>query len=242
MKTTFLPTALTIFALTLSVIISAVSAGEMPADKMTPDGFVSLFDGKTLTGWDGNPAYWSVQNGCITGISTDANPIKYNTFLVWKNGEVADFELLVDFCLTNHNSGIQYRAFMNNDPNKPWSMGGYQADIAGAPYMGIVYGEGYRGILCERGQQTTINKDGHPVVTGKVGDKDGLLEKIDLYGWNTYKIVAKGNVCTHYINGVKVAETIDEDDVAIFKGLLGFQLHVGPAMKVQFKNIFLKNL
>jgi len=216
-----------------------VSAGEMPADKVAPEGFKSLFDGKSLDGWDGDPAYWSVQNGCLTGISTPENPIKYNTFLIWKNGEVADFELLCDFCLFNHNSGIQYRAFKNE---KPWSLGGYQGDIAGQPYMGIVYGEGYRGILCQRGDQTTIGKGGKGTVTGKVGDRDELLTHIDLNGWNTYRIVAKGNVISQYINGYKVSEIIDEDDVARFSGLLGFQMHVGPAMKVQFKNIFLKEL
>ncbi len=213
-------------------------AQEIPADKPVPGGFVSIFNGKTLEGWDGDPSFWSVQDGCITGISTPETPIKYNTFLVWKNGEVADFELLIDFRLFNHNSGVQYRAFMNS--GKPWSMGGYQADIAGKPYMGIVYGEGFRGILAQRGQQTTIGKDGKPVVTGNVGDSNEILSHIDLNGWNTYRIVAKGNVCSQYINGVKVSEIIDEDDVARASGLIGLQLHVGPPMKVQFKNIFLK--
>ncbi|MBQ6109234.1 MAG: DUF1080 domain-containing protein [Thermoguttaceae bacterium] len=220
-------------------LFSLASAGEMPADKAAPEGFQSLFDGKTLDGWDGDPAFWSVQDGCITGISTAETPVKYNTFLTWTKGEVADFELLCDFCLTNHNSGIQYRAFKNE---KPWSLGGYQADIAGPPHMGIVYGEGYRGILCQRGDQTTIGKDGKQTVTGKVGDKNELLDHIDLTGWNTYRIVAKGNVLTQYINGYKVSELIDEDAVARFSGVLGFQMHVGPAMKVQFKNIFLKEL
>lgn len=235
--------ALCVLAFSVAVTASSLltlSAGEMPADKAAPEGFVSLFDGKTLDGWDGDPSYWSVQDGCITGISTDAKPIAYNTFLVWKNGEVADFELQADFRLFNHNSGIQYRAFMN--PGKPWSMGGYQGDIAGAPYMGIVYGENFRGILCQRGQQTTIGKDGKPVVTGQVGDRDELLSHIDLNGWNSYRIVAKGNVCTQFINGFKVSEIIDEDDAARFSGLIGFQLHAGPSMKVQFKNVFLKNL
>lgn len=237
MKRTF--PALCLTALLSLFLCGLVSAGEMPADKPVPDGFKSLFDGKTLDGWDGDPAFWSVQDGCITGISTPENPIKYNTFLTWKDGEVADFELLCDFRLFNHNSGIQYRAFKND---KPWSLGGYQADIAGQPHMGIVYGEGYRGILCQRGDQTTIGKDGKQTVTGKVGDKNELLDHIDLTGWNTYRIVAKGNVLTQYINGYKVSELIDEDAVARFSGVLGFQMHVGPAMKVQFKNIFLKEL
>lgn len=233
-------TVLSLVILAFAFTTSVSRAGEMPADKAAPEGFVSLFDGKTLTGWDGDPIYWSVQDGCLTGISTPEAPLKQNTFLVWTEGEVSDFELLVDFRLFNNNSGIQYRAF--NAPGQKWRLFGYQGDIAGVPHMGIVYGEGYRGILCPRGKQTTIGKDGKPVVTGTIGDAGELLKHIDLNGWNTYKIVAKGNVCTQYINGVKVSEIIDEDDVACFSGKLGFQMHVGPAMKVQFKNVFLKNL
>ncbi len=218
--------------------VSAVFAEGIPADKPVPEGFTSLFDGKTLDGWDGDPAFWSVQDACLTGISTAEHPVTYNTFLIWKGGEVGDFELLADFCLTNHNSGIQYRAFEN--PGKPWSLGGYQGDIAGTPYMGIVYGENYRGILCQRGEQCSIDENGKISVIGHVGDKDELLTHIAIDGWNTYRIVAKGNVCTQYINGYKVSELTDNDKAARFSGLLGFQLHAGPAMKVQFKNVFLK--
>ncbi|MDO4569810.1 MAG: DUF1080 domain-containing protein [Planctomycetia bacterium] len=225
------------FAFALALTLSAVlCAQETPADKPVPEGFVQIFDGKSLEGWDGDPTFWSVQDGCITGISTSEKSVQYNTFLVWE-GEVADFELLIDFRLYNHNSGIQYRAFLN--PGKPWSLGGYQGDIAGQPHMGIVYGENFRGILSERGNKTLL-KDGKKTVVESIGDKNDLLKAVDLEGWNTYRIVAKGNVCTQYINGVKMSEVVDEDDVARASGLLGLQMHVGPSMKVQFKNVFLK--
>lgn len=220
-----------------AILFSMVPAfAQVPADKPVPEGYSSLFDGKTLNHWEGDPQYWSVQDGCITGISTPEKPIKYNTFLYWDE-EVSDFELLCDFCLTNHNSGIQYRAWLNQ--GKPWSLSGYQADIAGMPYMGIVYGEGFRGILCLRGQKTTFDEAGKKTAES-FADAAELAKSINFDGWNTYRIVAKGNTLTQYINGVKVSELVDNDKVARAAGLLGFQMHVGPAMKVQFKNIFLK--
>lgn len=223
---------------TLFFTCLAPAFAQVPADKPVPEGFVSLFDRKTLNHWEGDPQFWSVQDGCITGISTPEKTIKYNTFLYWDK-EVADFELQCDFFLANHNSGIQYRAWLN--PGKPWSMSGYQGDIAGMPYMGIVYGEGFRGILCQRGQKTTIDNDGKKTAE-TFADSAELAKSINFDGWNTYRIVAKGSVLTQYINGVKVSELIDNDKVARASGLIGFQMHVGPAMKVQFKNIFLKNL
>ncbi|MDO4584741.1 MAG: DUF1080 domain-containing protein [Planctomycetia bacterium] len=236
---------ITLRALTFLAVCTlplAIFAAECPccnADKPVPEGFTKIFDGKTLKGWDGDPTFWSVQNGCITGISTPEKVVKYNTFLIWE-GEVADFELLVDFKLTNHNSGIQYRAFRNE--GRAWSLGGYQGDIADPPHMGIVYGENFRGILAHRGQKTKIGADHKPVVVEQIGDSAELLKKVNMDGWNTYRIVAKGNVCTQYINGVKMSEVVDEDTIARASGLIGLQMHTGPAMKVEFKNVFLKKL
>ena len=224
------------------LMIPGMAQGQLPAasaDRAVPDGFVSLFDGKTLDGWDGDPRFWSVQDGCITGISTEKDPVKYNTFLIWKD-DVQDFELQIDFCLYNGNSGIQYRAWP--DEGKPWKLAGYQADIADPQYMGFIYGEKFRGILAQRGQKTKIGKDHKPVLVEQFADSDALLKQMRPNGWNTYRVVVQGNVCTNYMNGVKIAEIVDEDDDARFRGKLGLQMHVGPPMKVQFKNVFLKTL
>lgn len=215
---------------------SVLAADGAPADKPVPEGFKSLFDGKTLDGWTGNPELWSVQDGCITGTTTAEKPLTYNQFLTWK-GEVADFELLIDFRLYNHNSGIQFRAFPN--PGREWSLGGYQADCAGLPHMGIIYGENFRGILANVGE-SVLWKDGKKTVVEKFGEAKDIQSNVDFEGWNTYRVVAQGNHIVQYINGVKTAEMVDEDGVARASGLLGFQLHVGGPMKVQFKNIFLK--
>ena len=134
-------------ALSALVLLIASSAA------LAKSEFVEIFDGKTLTGWDGDPRFWRVEDGAIIGETTKDNATAQNTFLIWEGGEVADFELKVDFKLRNHNSGIQYRSFPVK--GKQWVLGGYQADIAENPkYMGIVYGERYKGIMAHRGQHT----------------------------------------------------------------------------------------
>src|SRR5262245_2286044 len=114
-------------------------------------GFVKIFNGKDLTGWDGDPRFWSVTDGCIVGETTADNPTKGNTFLIWRQGPVDDFVLRTSFKLAAHNSGIQYRS---KELDK-WVMGGYQADFEeGETYSGILYEERGRGILALRGTKT----------------------------------------------------------------------------------------
>ncbi|MDO4576336.1 MAG: DUF1080 domain-containing protein [Planctomycetia bacterium] len=224
-------------SLVLSLFVGMAMVSLAEESKPVPEGFVSLFDGKTLAHWDGDPKFWSVEDGCLTGRSTPENPVVYNTFLIW-DGEVANFELQVDFRLTGGNSGIQYRAFPGKS-GKPWSLGGYQGDIAGMPYMGIVYGEQYLGIMAQRGTKVVFNTDGSKDVE-TFADAAELAKSIDFNGWNTYRIVADGNHLTHYINGVKMSEIIDNTPTTLKEGKIGFQMHVGNPMTVKFKNVFLK--
>ncbi|QDU78488.1 Trehalose utilization [Polystyrenella longa] len=204
--------------------------------------FISIFDGKTLDGWDGNPEFWSVEDGSITGETTKENPTEGNTFIIWRGGEPGDFELELDYKIVGHNSGIQYRSF--EVPDQKWVVGGYQADMeVGDMYSGINYGERFRGILALRGQATVIGDDHKPTVVEEFAKTEDLQKEIKKEDWNHYRIVAKDFNFVHYINGVRMSEVTDNDvEQRREKGVLALQLHAGPPMKVQFKNIKLKKL
>jgi type 1 glutamine amidotransferase len=207
------------------------------------EGFVSLFDGKTLDGWEGDPRFWRVEDGAITGQTTPDNPTEHNTFLIWRQGEVDDFVLRFEYRLLGGNSGVQYRSFQN--PEWPrWVVGGYQADFeAGDRYSGILYGERYRGILADRGQKTVIGKDHKPKVVEQFADSADLQKHVKKEDWNQYEITARGFHFVHKINGQVMCEATDED-VAMRRrgGIVAIQVHQGPPMKVQVRNIALKRL
>ena len=208
-------------------------------------GGKSIFDGKTLDGWDGNPVHWSVKDGAIVGENTKENPTKGNTFLIWKGGVLKDFDLTLDYKIDGGNSGIQYRSFVKSGDHDGWRIGGYQADLeAGDKYSGICYGEAFRGILSMRGEKTTLTLNDKGKLQKKIekfGDTNEIGKAVKKGEWNKYRIVAKGFHFTQYINGVKTTELIDNDEkTRRADGLLAFQVHQGPPMKVSFKNIVLK--
>ena len=217
-------------------------------DRRAEQGFVKLFNGKDLTGWDGNPKLWSVKDGAITGQTTAECPAKGNTFLVWTNGTVADFELRCSFKLTPGdnkgfaNSGIQYRSKILDPVN--WVVGGYQADMeAGPTYTGILYEERMRGILALRGQKVVCGQDGKPQVVGSVGDPAVIAAEIKKGDWNNYVIIAKGNHLQQFINGKQTIDVTDECEAKrAMSGVLALQIHQGAPMMAQFKNIRLKKL
>ena len=129
-------------------------------------GFVSLFDGKTLAGWEGKPEFWRVEDGAIVGETTPEKPTTGNTFLIWRQGLVDDFELTCSYRLTGGNSGVQYRSKDLGD----FVVGGSQADFESGPkYSGILYEEKGRGILAERGQRITITPEGQKVAGEPIG-------------------------------------------------------------------------
>ena len=212
------------------------------------EGFVEIFNGKDLTGWEGNPKLWSVQDGVITGQTTADNSTKGNTFLIWTKGTVADFELRCSFKLTPGdskgfaNSGIQYRSKVANPAN--WVVHGYQADMeAGPAYTGILYEEGGRGILAQRGEKVVIGADGKKQVAGSVGDAAEIGASIKKGDWNDYVIIAQGNHLQQFINGKQTMDMVDEEQAKrAMSGILALQLHAGPPMMAQFKNIRLKKL
>ena len=197
------------------------------------EGFVSIFDGKTLDGWDGNPKFWSVEDGAITGKTTPDNPTKGNTFIIWRKKDVGNFELRLKYKIVGGNSGIQYRSKDHGD----WVVGGYQADIDSKDtYSGINYDERGRGILALRGEMVIW----HPkkIVLGSLGDSKEINSVIKKEDWNDYTIIAHENQLIHIINGRVTSQTIDSDtENAEKSGILAFQLHAGPPMTVQFKDI-----
>jgi hypothetical protein len=184
-------------------------------------------------------ANWSIEDGAITGENKADAPIGGNTFIVYEK-PVKDFELTLEFKIAGGNSGIQYRSKVFD--KEKFVVGGYQADIdANKRYMGINYEERGRGIMAERGEIISVDKDGKKSRVGSTGDADALLGQIKFDGWNKYKIVARGNVLQHYINDVLMSELQDsEPGKSAAEGVLALQLHAGPPMKVQFKNIMLK--
>lgn len=202
----------------------------------------NLFNGKDLTGWKGLE-FWSVEDGCITGRTTKEKPTKGNTFLVYKD-EVADFELTFKYKIVGGNSGVQYRSKLTDE--KAFVVAGYQADFeAGKTYSGILYEEKGRGILAQRGQKTVIKEGAAPnkpkiEVAGEVGKSAEIQAKIKSEDWNDYRIVAQGGRLQHFINGVQTVDVTDETAIGAKKGILALQLHAGPPMVVQFKDLVLK--
>ncbi|MBI5774560.1 MAG: DUF1080 domain-containing protein [Verrucomicrobia bacterium] len=217
-------------------------------------GFKSIFNGKDLTGWEGNKDLWSVEDGCITG-RTPADPanekksiLAHNTFLVWKAGTVADFELRFSYRIVAGNSGVQYRS-KTLEPGKFGPIiSGYQADFeAGKTHSGILYEEKGRGILARRGEKTVIHpgegKKPEIEVTGTVGKSEEIQDSIKPEDWNDYVIIAQGNHLQHFINGRQTIDVTDKDTANAAKsGLLALQIHQGPPMLVQFKNLRIKEL
>lgn len=209
----------------------------------------SLFNGKDLTGWDGDMKFWSVQDGAITAKATAENPAPQNTFLIWKDGETENFTLTFKYKMTPGddkkftNSGVQYRS--NVIDAEKFIVGGYQADFEyGDTYSGILYEERGRGILAKRGQQVVIKQGEEPAkpnieVTGETGKTEEIQAAINKDDWNDYKIVAEGNHVQHYINGKLTIDVTDETAEAPKKGILALQMHAGPPMQVQFKDLVL---
>jgi hypothetical protein len=195
-------------------------------------GWQPLFNGKDLTKWSGDPRIWRVEDGVIVGETNGTDKkLAANSFLIWQGGEPGDFELEFRARITGgNNSGVQYRSkVLNADA---WSVGGYQMDLhPNAPYLGMLYEERGRGISCQRGQR--VNLADKPEVTGKLE-----VPAVNLAEWNSYRIVAKGNLLQHFVNGQLAAEITDISPTkSAAKGVIAIQVHAGPAMKAEFKDI-----
>jgi hypothetical protein len=204
-------------------------------------GFISIFDGKSLEGWEGDPVYWHVEDGKIVGVVTPETILKRNTFLIWRGGTTGDFELKLEYKVSaDGNSGINYRSFEVD--GFPLALKGYQCDIDGAgAWSGQNYEERGRTFLALRGQITQISENEKPVEIGTVGGKDQLNEYIKKEDWNECHLIIKGNTLIHMINKHVMSIVVD-NDIANRKneGLLGVQVHVGPPMTIEYRNIRIK--
>lgn len=234
-----------------SLLLSAV-LGVASVSAAAPAGFKSLFNGKDLSGWEGNPALWSVKDGVIVGKTTAEAPIKSNTFLIWKGGEVRNFELRASFRFVDNNekrtanSGIQYRSRVVDPAG--WVVGGYQGDMdAAGRYVGMLYEEKGRGILAKPGQKVKLLplENGKPKIEilGESAPSAKVAAAFKPDGWNEIVIIAKGNHLQHFLNGVQTADITDLDpEKSAASGVLALQIHTGPPMQIQFKDVALKTL
>jgi hypothetical protein len=226
---------ISVFALLLTACASAGPKAAGGAD----GGFGSLFDGKTLAGWDGDPRLWSVEDGAITGRTTAGKRAAQNTFLIWRGGELADFELHLKFRVRGNNSGIQYRSIDKGN----WVVHGYQCDLGtgGARHYGKLSEEKGRRWLAEAGQRVVIDPDGKISVVGRVGDAAAIERGMPEWEWVDVTVAARGNHLVHTVNGQVTADAKDNDvKHASAKGILAFQIHAGEPIEVQFKDVRLK--
>jgi hypothetical protein len=206
-------------------------------------GFTRIFNGKSLEGWDGDTTFWRVENDTIVGESTAEKVVKQNTFLIWRGERVRNFELKLEYRMNGTNSGVQYRSLELPDVGR-WVLRGYQADLDFTnQYTGNVHDERGRNFLSPRGTVTRSVEGGRFKLIGAVDDPDALKGYININGWNSYHIIARGSVLMHLVNNRLMAVFIDEDPArAVAEGVLGFQMHTGDPYKVEFRNIWYRRL
>jgi hypothetical protein len=217
-------------------------------EKLSGDepGFQTIFDGKTLNGWEGDPNYWRVSDGAMVGEITPTTIVRSNTFIIWRGGSPADFELKVDYRITSGgNSGINYRSVVVPDkvtPENRFALRGYQCDIDGQKrYTGNNYEEKGRLFLAVRGQVTRVIGTRPPIVLASAGEEKDLSALIT-DDWNAVHLIARGNILMHHVNGHLMTTVIDDDAKGrTMQGLLGVQVHVGGPMKVEYRNWRLKS-
>jgi arylsulfatase A-like enzyme len=201
-------------------------------------GFVKLLSGNRLRNWAGDRKYWSVKNGTLIGV-TDGS-LKKNRFITWKSSTIRNFDLRVQVKISaGGNSGIQYRGTSRPELGLD-IVTGYQCDVvANKPkFNGMLYEEKGRRILSHTGEKVIVDADGQPWVVGKMPVKEFAPEE-----WHDYRVLVRGNHHQHWIDGHQTADLVDLDENGrALEGVLAVQVHVGPAMTVQYKNFRIKHL
>lgn len=246
------------FMFSLCVLVAAAAcssfapAQDAPRTAPAESGEMrQLFNGKDLTGWEGDPRLWSVKDGVIHGETTTENPANGNTFLIWQEGKLKDFELRLSFrCNATNNSGIQYRSKHITEGNvrNKWVVRGYQHELRNEVNFpntsSFIYDEGgKRGRICLVGEKAVWERDGKKTLATDLIDQDGFKKLFKLDDWNDVIIIAKGNHILHYLNNQLVLDFTDKDpELALTEGVLAVQLHAGKPMWAEFKNIRLKEI
>jgi 3-keto-disaccharide hydrolase len=225
-------------AAVLISMLPGVAPGDEPQVPKPPEGFQAIFNGKDLTGWEGSPDYWSVKDGCLTGV-TDGS-LNYNRFIIWRGGTVRNFELRVQVKVTpGGNSGLNYRSQHRPDLGDG-VVTGYQCDVVAnrADYNGMLYEERGRRILAHTGEKVIIDVEGQPWVVDKLPVKEFKPGE-----WHAFRVLVRGNHHQHWIDDHPTVDVIDLDAKnRALEGILGVQVHVGPAMQIQYRDFFVKHL
>jgi len=215
---------ITLFGLTTSLF----------AEEFTP-----LFNGKDLSGWDGDPSLWKVEDGVIVGTCTGPESPEHNSFLIWQGGTVKDFELRATIrVIGDNNSGIQYRSRKLPEFGE-WAITGYQCDIHPAiQHTGMTYEEKGRGIFGLNGTNVALDQEGE---RWQISEHEPV--EADTSEWTEYTVIALGNHLIHQVNGKTTSELFDYDEEGrALEGLLAIQLHRGNANRVEIKDLRIKEL
>lgn len=219
----------------LAVVLAGGAVSLRAAE--SEEGFVPMSNGKDLTGWAGKEGWWRVEDGAITAESTKEKPCVKHNYLMWRGGKPGDFELRCEYRLVGGNSGIQFRSKELPD----WDTWGFQADMEdGNQWTGCLFHH-QRGGVAMRGEKVVIAKDGKKEIT-RLGDPKELLQKVKKGEWNSYRIVARGPEMSLEINGTLMCQVTDQKEDALREGVIALQMHPGPPMKVQFRNLRIKLL
>jgi hypothetical protein len=223
-------------------LVAGMAALSLNGATAEDEDFKPIFNGKNLANWDGDLRFWSVNGGVIRGETSLGQMATSNTFLIWRGGTLKDFDLRLKVRMRNGNSGVQYRS---TDLGK-YVVAGYQAEIDNTPgKAGFLYQERGRKFLALVGEKVEIDEAQKPRVVGQIADKKELIAKryYKEKEWNDYRIIARGNHIAHYLNGVQVVDVLDNDPKGrSLEGVLALQIHCGPPMLVEFKDILLKSL
>lgn len=218
------------------VLLSMFASSIALADP--PEGFTSMLNGKDLAGWEGSPTYWKVENGVLTG-TTDGT-LKFNRFIVWRGGKVKNFDWRAKVRVSpGGNSGLQYRSVERPDLGESVVVG-YQCDVVSnrADYNGMLYEERGRRILAHTGEKVIIDVEGQPWVVDKLEVKEFKPGE-----WHDFRVLVEGNHHRHWIDGHPTVDVIDLDEKGRkLEGILGMQVHVGPKMTIEYKDMYLKKL